>query len=227
LKDNAATAHGKPAGSFGAAAALSFNGNKIITTSGGGAVLTDDARHARAIRKLAAHAREDVIHYEHLELGYNYRLSNLLAAFGRGQLQTLTERVARRRSINAEYRRALARIPGVSFMPEAHYGRSNCWLTALTVDEVTAGVSRDAIIRHLDRYNIEARPTWKPMHLQRVFRDAPRVVNGTAERIFQQGLCLPSGSSLTPEDQRRVIDALVEILQRPVSLARPHSPASS
>ncbi len=194
----------RPAGSFGAAAVVSFNGNKIITTSGGGMVVTDDEHVARRCRHLATQAREPAPHYEHVEVGYNYRLSNLLAAFGRGQLTDLERRVARRREINRRYRESLADIEGVGFMPEADYGLSTWWLTCITLDPSTV-VTPEQVRRHLDAHDVEARPTWKPMHLQPVYAEAPARVDGTSDRIFATGLCLPSGSSLGDGDQDRVI----------------------
>lgn len=206
-----ATYRGRPAGSFGVAAILSFNGNKIITTSGGGMLVTDDVNLARRCCHLSTQAREPAPHYEHTEVGYNYRLSNLLAAFGRGQLADLTRRVAGRRAINQRYRAALAELPGLAFMPEADYGTSTCWLTCITIDPGLP-VTPDAIRLHLESHDIEARPTWKPMHLQPVFADAPARVDGTSARLFATGLCLPSGSTLTDGDQDRVIELVQEAL---------------
>jgi dTDP-4-amino-4,6-dideoxygalactose transaminase len=207
-----ATYRGRPAGSFGVGAALSFNGNKIITTSGGGMVLTDDEALAARCRKLATQAREPVPHYEHTEIGYNYRLSNLLAALGRGQLADLDRRLERRRAINRRYRDELAEVDAIEFMPEAPYGRSNLWLTCITVDPDRAttakGTTAEDLRLALEREDIESRPTWKPMHLQPLFCDAPARVDGTSERIFATGLCLPSGSSLTESDQARVIEVV-------------------
>jgi len=206
-----ATYRGRAAGSFGDAAIVSFNGNKIITTSGGGMLVTDDERLARRCRHLSTQAREPGPHYEHVEVGYNYRLSNLLAAFGRGQLEDLGRRVARRRAINERYRAALADVPGVALMPEAGYGTSTCWLTCLTLEPGLA-VPPDLVRLHLEGHDIESRPTWKPMHLQPVFADAPRRVDGTSERLFATGLCLPSGSTLGEADQERVLVSLCEAL---------------
>jgi len=205
-----ATYRGSPAGSFGSFAALSFNGNKIVTTSGGGMVLCSDEEGARRVRFLATQAREPLPHYEHREVGYNYRLSNLLAAFGRGQLITLPERIARRRFINERYKEALRDAPGISFMPVATYGEPNFWLTCITVDPADAGTDRERLRLHLEAADIESRPTWKPMHLQPVFADAPRRVDGTSEHLFEHGLCLPSGSGIDDGQLERVIDALLE-----------------
>jgi dTDP-4-amino-4,6-dideoxygalactose transaminase len=203
---------GKPAGSFGAMAALSFNGNKIITTSGGGALLTDREDWADHARFLATQARDPAPHYEHSQLGYNYRLSNLLAAVGRAQLADLDRRVQARREHNRTYRQALADLPGVEFMPEAPHCRSTFWLTALTVDPEVAGVDREHVRRHLEGLNIEARPVWKPMHLQPYYRDCEVRGGSVSARLFEQGLCLPSGSSLTPEQRERVVEAIREAL---------------
>ena len=202
----------KPAGSFGRSAALSFNGNKIITTSGGGAFVTDDADEADRVRKLATQAREPVVHYEHTEIGFNYRMSNLLAAMGRSQLSDLARRVDRRRDHNRFYRETIGRIEGIEFMPEPVGNRSTFWLTAFTVDPVVTGTNRETIRLALDAVNIEARPVWKPMHLQPVFVDAPFVGTKVCERIFEQGLCLPSGSTLSNQDRERIADIVVSAL---------------
>lgn len=204
-----ATYGGRPAGSFGEAAVVSFNGNKIITTSGGGMLVTDNEELAQRCRHLSTQAREPVPHYEHVEVGYNYRLSNLLAAFGRGQLADLDRRVSVRRRINQRYRDELGEIDGISFMPEADYGTSNCWLTCMTLDPAMS-VGPDDVRIHLEEADVEARPTWKPMHLQPVFADFPARVDGTSEKLFTRGLCLPSGSTLSDDDHGRVIDLVRE-----------------
>jgi len=203
-----ASYRGRPAGSFGLAGVLSFNGNKIITTGGGGMLVTDDGRVATQARYLATQAREPVAHYEHRAVGYNYRLSNLLAAVGRGQVQRLDELIAARRQNARFYRTALGDLPGLTFMPVAEYGVPNWWLTCLLIDAETFGADRDRIIEHLGRQDIEARATWKPMHLQPVFRDC--VVRGGAVSadLFRRGLCLPSGSALTDHDRERVVAAV-------------------
>lgn len=203
-----ATYRGQLAGTFGVMAVLSFNGNKIITTSGGGMLLSNEKRYVELARKLATQAREPFAHYEHTMIGYNYRLSNLLAAVGRGQLRNLGDRVERRRQNFEFYREALSSEPGIDFMPEVPDGRSTRWLTCLTVDPKAFGASREDIRLHLESLNIEARPVWKPMHLQPVYKDL-RVVGGeTGAFLFECGLCLPSGSNLTPEDKNRVIKAI-------------------
>lgn len=203
-----ATYKGRPAGSFGRAAIFSFNGNKIITTGGGGMLVSDDAELVEAARHLATQARDPAPHYEHSTIGYNYRLGNVPAAIGRGQLMHLGEKVARRRAINAAYRRAFEGVPGISFMPEAAYGSSTNWLTVVLVNPDEFGASTSGVRTHLDRHNIEARPAWKPMHLQPVFADAPMRGGQVAEEIFATGLCLPSGSSLTDAELGRVIDTV-------------------
>jgi dTDP-4-amino-4,6-dideoxygalactose transaminase len=205
-----ATCHGRSAGAFGACAAFSFNGNKIITTSGGGMLVSHNRDLADRVRHLSAQARQPAPHYQHDEVGFNYRMSNLLAALGRGQLQTLPEKLARRRLVNESYRTALAAWPGVAFMPEADYGRSNCWLTCMTVEPSLFGVSREQIRQHLERHDIESRPVWKPMHLQPAFEGCDIRGGAVAEELFEKGLCLPSGSSLTEEEQSRVIAVIEE-----------------
>jgi len=205
-------AHGRPAGSFGRFGVLSFNGNKIVTTSGGGALLSDDAGAIDRARHLATQAREPAPHYEHEELGFNYRLSNVSAAIGRGQLATLDERVAARRAGFDAYRAALGGLPGVAFMPEADYGIGNRWLTVITIDPAVARADREAVRIALEAADIEARPVWKPMHLQPLYRDARVVGGGVAERLFVDGLCLPSGSSLGDDDRGRVIDVVTSVL---------------
>lgn len=198
-----ATYRGRAAGSLGDLSILSFNGNKIITTSGGGMLLAENQAHIERARHLATQAREPAVHYEHREIGFNYRLSNLLAAVGRAQLRDLDRRIDVRRTHNRRYRAALANLPGWELMPEAPYGRSTCWLTCATVDPVD-GNSRDAVIARLRNEDIESRPVWKPLHLQPAFRSC-RVIRGTiAEDLFSRGICLPSGSSLTSSDLDRV-----------------------
>jgi dTDP-4-amino-4,6-dideoxygalactose transaminase len=198
----------RPAGSFGEVGILSFNGNKIITTSGGGALVTNNEKWANEARFLATQARDPALHYEHTRVGYNYRLSNLLAALGRSQLADLPRRVDRRRAHNTAYREALGAVPGIEFMPEINGGTSTFWLTALTVDPVAAGVDRTTLIDHLGEHDIEARPVWKPMHLQPLYRESAVVGGEVSADLFERGLCLPSGSSLTDTDRARVIEAI-------------------
>ncbi len=196
---------GKPAGSLGDFGVLSFNGNKIITTSGGGALLSNRKDWIERARFLATQARDPAPHYEHSVLGYNYRLSNLLAAVGRGQLRHLQDRVAARRRINAFYRERLGDLAGLRFMPEEDYGRATFWLTCLTIDpQESGGVDREKVRLALEAEDIEARPVWKPMHLQPLYRGC-RVFGGqVAERLFETGLCLPSGSALTEHELERI-----------------------
>jgi dTDP-4-amino-4,6-dideoxygalactose transaminase len=204
-----ATYRGKAAGSFGAIGALSFNGNKIITTSGGGALLSDSPDLVARARHLASQARQSVPHYEHEEVGYNYRLSNLLAALGRAQLARLDGLVARRREVNRAYQEAFRAVDGLELMPEAPGCRSTRWLTCVLLDEGRLGVGPAAVRAHLETQNIEARPIWKPMHLQPVFRSCRVVGGAVAEDLFARGLCLPSGSVLTKSVQQRVIEAIL------------------
>ena len=205
-----ATYAGRPAGSFGRAGILSFNGNKIITTSGGGALVSDDADLVERCRHLATQAREPVTHYEHREVGYNYRMSNILAALGRAQLATLGERVEARRRLFDTYVERLGDLDGLDFMPEASYGESSRWLTTLTVDPDRFGATNLDIIEALEADNIEARPVWKPMHLQPLFAGARMFGGAVSEQLFATGLCLPSGTQMTEND----IDRVVGIVRR-------------
>jgi len=199
-----ASYRGKPAGSFGEIAVFSFNGNKIITTSGGGMLVSADRSLVERARHLATQARDQAPHYQHSEIGYNYRMSNLLAAVGRGQLRVLRDRVARKRNIFHFYRRVLGALPGVSFMPIAGYGEPNYWLTCILVDPGPFGATREDIRLALEKENIESRPVWKPMHWQPVFKDC-RVRGGSvSEMIFRDGLCLPSGTALIDVELERV-----------------------
>jgi pyridoxal phosphate-dependent aminotransferase EpsN len=195
-------------GSVGLCGVHSFNGNKIITTSGGGMLVSNDARLIEKARFWATQARDPAPHYQHSEVGFNYRLSNVLAAIGRGQLRVLQQRVEARRRNFEYYRRALGDQPGLAFMPEAPYGRCTRWLTCLTIDPKTAGTDREKVRLALAEEKIEARPVWKPMHLQPIFRDCSCHGGAVAERMFADGLCLPSGSNLTTIDLDRVIDAV-------------------
>ncbi len=212
-----ATYKGRPAGSFGAFGAFSFNGNKIITTSGGGMLVARREDWIAKARFLATQARDPAPHYQHSSIGYNYRLSNLLAAVGRGQLRVLDERVAQRRATHAFYRAALKDLPGIGFMAEASYGRSTFWLTCITVDPAEFGATREDLRLGLQARDIEARPVWKPMHLQPVFAECRVVGGGVAASLFDRGLCLPSGSSLTPADREFVIEALLLVPREPRS----------
>jgi len=203
-----ASYRGRPAGSLGDLSILSFNGNKIITTSGGGMLLATNQAWTDRARYLATQAREPVRHYEHREIGYNYRLSNLLAAVGRAQLADLDRRVEARRAIRTRYVTALGDLPGWSFMPEASAGRATFWLTCATIDPAAAGETRDAVIDRLAAIDVEARPVWKPLHLQPAFAGRTVLRGQIAEQLFRDGICLPSGSGLGPRDQDRVIDAV-------------------
>ncbi len=200
---------GKYCGTLGLMGILSFNGNKIITTSGGGALLSENAGFIELARKLATQARDHAPHYEHSMIGYNYRLSNVLAGIGRGQLEVLNERIAARRKNNELYRTFLADIPEISFLsePDEKYF-SNFWLTTITVNSAGKDFNRETIRLKLNEDNIESRPLWKPMHLQPVFRQMPAYTNGVSEKLFENGICLPSGSNLTLKDIERVVNII-------------------
>ncbi|HEX6924644.1 MAG TPA: NeuD/PglB/VioB family sugar acetyltransferase [Longimicrobiaceae bacterium] len=206
-----ATYRGRPAGSFGQAGIYSFNGNKIITTSGGGMLVSDDEELVEHARMLATQARDPAPHYQHSEIGYNYRMSNVLAGIGRGQIRVLPERVEARRRNFERYYEALRSVPGIGFMPEAPWGHATRWLTCITVDPKEFGRDREDVLRCLEALDVEARPVWKPMHLQPVFAGYPSVGGAVAERLFTAGLCLPSGSNLAESDIARVIDAIVRL----------------
>lgn len=210
---------GKPAAAYGDVAAVSFNGNKIMTTSGGGALLTDDGDLAARVRYLATQARQPEVHYEHVEQGYNYRMSNLLAALGRAQLSRLDAMVARRRAHRSRYAALVAGVPGVTVFGEPSGTlddptHDNWWLTSLLIDEGVAGFTREDLRLALAGDDIEARPLWKPMHLQPVFAGVPAVVDGTSERLFRTGLSLPSGSALGEAEWTRIEAAMSPLLDR-------------
>lgn len=205
---------GQPAGTRGTCAAFSFNSNKIITTGGGGMLVASNRAFIERVRYLSTQARDPVPHYQHAEIGFNYRMSNLLAAIGRGQLSQLPRKVERRRAINERYRETISRYEGISFMPEAAYGRSNCWLTCILIDPATAGVSREEVRQHLESLAIESRPVWKPMHMQPAFAGCDVRGGDVAADLFERGLCLPSGSSLTDAEQARVIAAIDDLIER-------------
>ena len=217
-----ATCNGRGAGSFGVAGVLSFNGNKIITTSGGGMLLSNDGEVIRKARFLATQARDRAPHYQHSQIGFNYRMSNVLAALGRGQLQTLPERVRARRTHFEAYREALGELPGIGFMPEAPWGMSNRWLTCITIEPASFGATREEVRLALEAEDIEARPVWKPMHLQPVFSGCRAVGGGVSARIFEMALCLPSGSNMTEADRARVISVV-----RRVASSAPRSQAET
>lgn len=201
-----ATYKGQRCGTFGEFGVLSFNGNKMITTSGGGALVCRTAQEASKTKFYATQARDNAPHYQHSEIGYNYRMSNICAGIGRGQMLVLDEHIARRRAIHDQYSTELSNLPGLSFLenPSPEY-QSNHWLTCILVDPSLAGFSREDLRLKMEAENIETRPLWKPMHLQPVFADAPFYGNGTAEHLFEIGLCLPSGPTLTDADVLRVI----------------------
>lgn len=199
---------GKAPGSLGKFGIHSFNGNKIITTSGGGMLVTPDAGLAAQARHLATQARDPAPHYEHTTLGYNYRLSNVCAGIGRGQLQGLDAKVARRRAHLAAYAEAFRDLPGLAMQPEAPWGRSTRWLSCLTIEPAIAGTDRERVRLALEKADIECRPLWKPMHLQPVFRGAEYLGRGVSDRLFERGLCLPSGSGMSDAERARVIEVV-------------------
>ncbi len=208
------TYKGKACGSFGYFGVLSFNGNKIITTSGGGALVSNDEEAIKKSRFLATQARDAAPHYQHSHIGYNYRMSNIVAGIGRGQMEVLNDRVKQRRANSDYYVKQLSHIPGISFLAEPEGFFSNRWLTCILVDPtLTGGITREDIRLALDADNIESRPLWKLMHLQPVFEKAPFYGNGISERLFEQGLCLPSGSNLTQGDLDRVVGIISRVLQ--------------
>ena len=204
---------GQRRGTFGEYGVLSFNGNKMITTSGGGALICPNEEKAKRALFYATQAREQAPHYQHEKIGYNYRMSNICAGIGRGQMFVLDEHVARRRAIHDLYVKLLAGLKGVKVMcqPEGEGFNSNYWLTCITVEPEEAGFTREDVRLALDEENIESRPLWKPMHLQPVFKDAPYYGNGTSERLFEIGLCLPSGPTLTDEDVERVVKVIYDL----------------
>lgn len=206
------TYKGRAAGTFGDFGILSFNGNKIITTSGGGALVAKDEETISHSRFLATQARDSAPHYQHSHVGYNYRMSNVCAGIGRGQMEVLTDRVNRRREINQYYREAFKEIEGITFLTEPSANHfSNFWLTTVLVDH--SGITREDIRLALETDNIESRPLWKPMHLQPIFEGTPFYGNGTSERFFEKGLCLPSGSNLSEEELQRVVKIVGKLFE--------------
>ena len=194
---------------------LSFNGNKIITTSGGGALLSNDPAVTDRARFLSTQSRDPAPHYQHSVIGYNYRMSNVVAGVGRGQLEVLDLRVRQRREINQWYRELLKDVPGVTFHTEpSPEFFSNYWLTAIVIDPTFAGTTREKLRLALEEANIESRPLWKPMHLQPVFAGCPAFVNGTSEKLFEDGLCLPSGSNIDDEERRRIAEVLKRVFKK-------------
>lgn len=204
-----ATYEGKQSGTFGKMGIYSFNGNKIITTSGGGMLISDDEALISHARHLSTQARDPAPHYEHTEYGYNYRMSNIIAGIGRGQMEVLNERIKRRREIYARYHEALCDIPGITFMPELKGSLGNRWLTTLLLPE---HVSPERIRLSLEEKNIESRPLWKPMHAQPLFKGVQHRLNGMSDTLFNRGICLPSGSSLSSEHQEVIIKHLIALI---------------
>jgi dTDP-4-amino-4,6-dideoxygalactose transaminase len=205
---------GKRVGCTGKFGILSFNGNKIITTSGGGALICEDEALINRARFLATQARDPAPHYQHSVIGYNYRMSNVVAGVGRGQLEVLDLRVRQHREINAWYRELLKNVPGVTFQSEPSPDfYSNYWLTCIVIDPEKAGTDREKLRLALEAEQIEARPLWKPMHLQPVFAGCPAYVNGTSETLFTNGLCLPSGSNITDEGRERIAEVLKKVFE--------------
>lgn len=204
---------GQKCGTFGKFACLSFNGNKMITTSGGGALVCGNEEDAKETMFYATQARDEAPHYQHSKIGYNYRMSNICAGIGRGQMHVLDNHVNRRREINQFYSEELSKFHGVSLLksPSTHF-KSNHWLTCVMVDETKAGFSREELRLAMDAANIETRPLWKPMHMQPVFADAPFYGDGTSEKLFDKGLCLPSSPVLTEEDLRRVVEVFYSLI---------------
>ncbi len=202
-------------GTFGQMAALSFNGNKIITTSGGGALVSKNKVYIDQARFLATQARDNAPHYQHSQIGYNYRMSNIVAGIGRGQMEVLDKRVAQRRANNQRYREFFAGVDGITFQTEPNPDFfSNYWLTAILIDPAkTDGISREDVRLALDAENIESRPLWKPMHMQPVYKGTEFFGSGVCEQLFEQGLCLPSGSNLTDIEFERIFEALTKIFK--------------
>jgi pyridoxal phosphate-dependent aminotransferase EpsN len=207
---------GKPSGTFGKFGIYSFNGNKIITTSGGGMLVSEDTEAINKARFLSTQARDEAIHYQHSQMGYNYRMSNILAGVGRGQLEVLEQRVMEKRDVFDFYYEELGDIPGFTFMPELEGTYSNRWLTALIIDDQLTGVSASTLIEALAEENIEARPVWKPLHLQPLFKNAAYFPHdkdySVSEQLFNSGICLPSGTNMTKADQLHVINCIKSVL---------------
>lgn len=207
-----ASRDGRMAGAWGDAAVLSFNGNKIMTTSGGGMLLTSDPEKARYVRYLATQAREPAVHYEHSEVGYNYRISSVCAALGRAQLARLPDLIRRRKERRVQYEDFFSNVEGVSMLP-GDIEEDNCWLSSILVDASVARWSSLELLEYLEGLNIESRPLWKPMHLQPLYREARFVGGQVAERLFETGLALPSGSAMSDSDMVRVLDAILAFLE--------------
>jgi dTDP-4-amino-4,6-dideoxygalactose transaminase len=206
--------NGNKCGTFGSMACLSFNGNKIITTSGGGAFVAKEKTHADKARFLSTQARDAAPHYQHSEIGYNYRMSNICAGIGRGQMEVLPLRVVQRRKVFEKYFSKIGHIPGIKFVKEPEGYFSNRWLTTILLDPIiTGGISRETLRLAFEKENIETRPLWKPMHLQPVFESAPFYGTKVSQQLFEQGLCLPSGSNLSQEDEERIFAVIDSLFQ--------------
>lgn len=205
----------KPLGSFGTLSVLSFNGNKIITTSGGGALISNEKSLIEQARYLATQARDEAPHYQHSRIGYNYRMSNILAGIGRGQMEVIDQRIKKRKENFMFYKTNLQEFEGINFLEEPNNSYfSNHWLTTILIDPLKTGTCAESIRIALNRENIEARPLWKPMHLQPVFSSYPAYIDGTSEKLFTEGLCLPSGSNMTEKDCKRVLNILLKSLKK-------------
>jgi len=205
--------NGRRCGTFGDIGVLSFNGNKIITTSGGGALVSQHSKVVKDARFLATQARDEAPHYQHSQIGYNYRMSNICAGIGRGQMQVLADRIKQRRSVYNRYVKHLEVKPGIHFLPEPSGYFSNRWLTTLLIDEAESGFSREDLRLALEKENIESRPLWKPMHMQPVFEGCTYFGDGTSEKLFETGLCLPSGSNLSSDDLDRVLEVIDNVIK--------------
>jgi dTDP-4-amino-4,6-dideoxygalactose transaminase len=205
----------KSVGSFGRMGMFSFNGNKIITTSGGGALVSDNKDLIDKARFLSTQAKDPAPHYQHSQIGYNYRMSNILAGIGCGQMEVIDQRVQQRRENHDFYAKNLKDFPGITLFnePDQDY-YSNHWLSGIIIDPLLTGITREQLLSELEKENIETRPLWKPMHMQPVFADCPAYVNGTSENLFKNGLCLPSGSNMTDDDRGRIITILSKKLRK-------------
>ncbi|WP_062109530.1 aminotransferase class I/II-fold pyridoxal phosphate-dependent enzyme [Bacillus niameyensis] len=215
------TYKGQSCGTLGKFGVFSFNGNKIITTSGGGMLVSDDLEALKKARFLATQARDPAPHYQHSEIGFNYRMSNILAGIGRAQLENIEERVATKRLIFSYYYEELSGIPGLHFMPELKNTRSNRWLTTLTINENITGISSNKLLHSLTEKNIEARPVWKPLHLQPLFKGIkyyPHNEHSLSDQLFMTGICLPSGTNITEIEMMRVINCLKDTLKNPAKI---------
>ncbi len=200
---------GKYCGTWGKIGILSFNGNKIITTSGGGALVSHDKQYTDKARFLATQARDNAPHYQHSQIGYNYRMSNVLAGIGLGQMEVLDKRIEQKRNIYRWYKQMLGNMAGIKFQEEpSNDFFSNRWLTTILIDKRETGFDREELRLLLEKHNIESRPLWKPMHMQPVYKDAPAYINGTSEKMFEDGLCLPSGTNMDEEDKKRIADVI-------------------